>query len=137
MINVTFTPTATGVQEGAIQVSDDALASPQQVGLTGTAGPGASALTVTPAQLVFGNQPVTATSASQSVSVASVGAASVNINGILINSDSQQTNNCPIGASAVVNCTTNVTFTPAGAGPRSGILSLAFAGIGSPQKRYA
>jgi len=132
-INVTFTPTTTGVLEGAIQVSDDALASPQQVGLTGTAGPGASALTVAPAQLIFGNQPVTTTSASQSISVASVGAATVNINGISINSDFQQTNNCPIGASAVVNCTINVTFTPTGAGPRSGILSLAFAGIGSPQ----
>lgn len=132
-INVTFTPTTTGVLEGAIQVSDDALASPQQVGLTGTAGPGASSLTVAPGQLVFGNQPVTTTSASQSVSVASVDAATVNINGISINSDFQQTNNCPIGANAVVNCTINVTFTPTGTGPRSGILSLAFAGIGSPQ----
>ena len=132
-INVTFTPTTTGVLEGAIQVSDDALVSPQQVGLTGTAGPGASALAVTPAQLTFGNQPVTTTSASQPVSVASVGVATVNINGISINSDFQQTNNCSIGANAVVNCTINVTFTPTGAGPRSGILSLAFAGIGSPQ----
>lgn len=132
-INVTFTPTTTGVQEGAIQVSDDALASPQQVGLTGTSGPGASTLTMAPTQLTFGNLPVTTTSASKPVSVASVGAANVNINGISINSDFQQTNNCPIGVSAVVNCTINVTFTPTGAGPRSGSLSLTFAGIGSPQ----
>ena len=132
-INVTFTPTTSGVLEGAIQVSDDALASPQQVGLTGTAGPGASALTVAPAQLTFGNLPVTTTSASQAVSVASLGAATVNINGISINSDFQQTNNCPIGVSAVVNCAINVTFTPTGAGPRNGTLSVAYAGIGSPQ----
>jgi hypothetical protein len=132
-IQVSFTPTTTGVVEGAVQVSDNALSSPQQVGLTGTGGPGSSVLMVAPAQLIFANQAVTTTSASQLVHVTSVGIASVTINGISINSDFQQTNNCPTGASVVVNCTINVTFAPTGAGPRSGVLSVAYAGMGSPQ----
>jgi hypothetical protein len=132
-IQVSFTPTSTGVLQGAVQVLDNALGSPQQVPLTGTGGPGSSVLTVIPAQLIFGNQAVTTTSAPQSVNVTTVGTSAASITGISINSDFQQTNNCPTSASVTVNCTINVKFAPTGAGPRSGALSVSFVGQGSPQ----
>jgi Beta-propeller repeat len=134
-IEVIFTPAAVGARSGSIQVSDNALGSPQQVELGGNggAGTGSSGLLALPSQLSFGNQPVGTTSTSQMVNVTSLGTTAVEITGISVNSDFKQTNNCPVSESSTVNCEITVTFAPTAAGPRSGALTVTYAGAASPQ----
>ena len=53
-INVTFTPTATGVQSGSITISDNAAGNPQQISLTGTGiSVPAPVVSLSPASLTF------------------------------------------------------------------------------------
>jgi Beta-propeller repeat/Abnormal spindle-like microcephaly-assoc'd, ASPM-SPD-2-Hydin len=131
IVNVTFTPTATGTRSGTLTITDNAAGSPQTVSLTGTGG--SVVLNVSPGALTFPAQALASASASQPVTVSNPGAISVSISGIQASGDFGQTNNCGANLAAGANCTANVTFTPTASGPRTGTLTITDTASNSPQ----
>ncbi len=135
-INVTFTPTAVGTASGTLSITDNASGSPQTIKVTGTGVTAATAVTLTPTSLTFGNQTVGTTSSPQTITITNTGSSTLDINSITTTGDFAQTNNC--GAfSNVLNvgqsCTASVTFTPTASGARAGTLSVNDNATGSPQ----
>jgi hypothetical protein len=130
-INVTFTPTLRGMRNGAVTISDSAAGSPHVIGLQGSGiGPAA---TLSPG-LSFTGQLVGTTSASQPVTLSSVGETALSVNSISATGDFGQTNNCPASLPNGQNCTIQVTFTPTARGMRSGTLSVADNSTSSPEQ---
>jgi len=132
-VNVSFTPTTTGVRTGTLTVNDDALnGSPQSAALSGT---GVSAIAaVSPASLTFANQMVSTTSATQTVKLTNSGTAALSISSISITGDFSQTNTCGTSLAAGGSCALNIAFTPITAGTRTGTLTIADnAANGNPQ----
>jgi hypothetical protein len=122
-INVTFTPTATGNRTGVLTITDDQLAGGQQtVNLSGTGI--APAASLSPSALVFANQLVNSSSATQSVTLTNTGTATLNIKGIAATGDFSESANCGNTLAAGASCTINVTFTPTATGNRTGILTI-------------
>jgi ASPM-SPD-2-Hydin domain-containing protein/centrosomal CEP192-like protein/HYDIN/CFA65/VesB family protein len=133
-ISITFTPTAAGILTGAITLSDNAAASPQQVALSGTGvSVAAPAATVTPASMTFGSQVVNSTSPSDTVTLTNTGNASLSLASVTVTGNFAQTNNCGTSLAAGASCTVNVTFTPAAVGSPTGTLSFADNAPQSPQ----
>ncbi|HMD84060.1 MAG TPA: choice-of-anchor D domain-containing protein [Terriglobia bacterium] len=87
--------------------------------------------------LSFGNQPVGAAGAAQSVTVTNTGSGILSISSIAFTGpnagDFGQTNNCGTSVAAGANCTINVTFTPTITGAESATLSVSDNAAGSPQ----
>jgi Abnormal spindle-like microcephaly-assoc'd, ASPM-SPD-2-Hydin/Beta-propeller repeat len=138
-INVTFTPTALGPRTGTLAVTDNAVASPQTVSLTGT-GVAAPSVGLTPTSLTFSGQMLTTTSAAQPVTLKNTGTGPLTINTIAASGDFAETstgmNACPISPATLAGgatCTINVTFAPTAVGARTGTLTITDNGTGSPQ----
>ncbi len=134
--SVTFTPSSTGLDSGALTITDSTRNSPTRVPLSGT-GVSGGFLTPIPASLAFQPQSVGASSNPVPVTLKNTGNANLTITSIgisgLNSSDYTQTNNCPGSLPAGQNCTANVTFTPTTGGVRSANLSIADNAPGSPQ----
>ena len=122
-INVTFTPTAFGNRFGSVTITDNAANSPQAITLTGTANATPQA-SVSVASLGFPIQPVSSTSAAQTVTLTNTGDAPLSVTGIAATGDFAQTGNCGSILSASAACSITVTFTPTAAGPRTGTLTI-------------
>ena len=148
VVNVTFTPTATGALTGTVTVTYTNAGSetPQTttITLTGTGTAGAGTVTVTPSSLTFGSQALTTTSAAMSVTVMNNSAAAVNFAGFTTSGPDAEdfsvplpntSSGCsPTGTLAVgASCTINVLFTPQAAGTRTATLLIADNATGSPQ----
>ncbi len=129
-INVTFTPNTNPVTRTAlVRVNVAAPAVSQTVALTGTSV--VPSVSVTPALIAFGTQPVNTTSAPQPVLVLNAGTVPVVISSITMGGPNPlrfgQTNNCPIGGTGLAagaSCTINVTFTPNRAVARTATLTI-------------
>jgi Abnormal spindle-like microcephaly-assoc'd, ASPM-SPD-2-Hydin len=132
-INVTFTPTATGTQTGAITITDNAAGSPQSVNLTGTGVAAAPIVSLSPTSLTFASQLVSTTSTAQSVTLSNTGNATLNITSIVPSGDYADTTTCAATLAAGSNCTINVTFTPTATGTRTGAITITDNAAGSPQ----
>ncbi|PYX86880.1 MAG: hypothetical protein DMG68_13710 [Acidobacteria bacterium] len=124
-IQVTFTPTATGLQNGTLTVTDDAPGGQQTAGLSGTGvssgTPGAS---VSPASLSYPVRLVNTLSAGKVVTLTNTGNATLNISNIGISGDfliSAKT--CGTTLNAGLNCTVTVKFKPTAGGMRTGSLT--------------
>jgi hypothetical protein len=131
IVNVTFTPAATGTRTGSLSIADNAAGTPQLVSLTGT---GANVvLGAAPAALTFTAQQVATTSALQPVTLSNSGPTAISVTSIQANGDYAQTNNCASSVAANSNCTVNVTFTPTASGSRSGTLTITDSAANSPQ----
>ncbi len=136
VINVTFTPTATGTRSGSLTLTDNAGGSPQTVSLSGTGtAPGVSLSTTS---VSFADQPVGTTSAASAVTVTNNGAAPLTFTSIAATGDfavaaSGTTCNTSTPVAAGGSCVVNVTFTPTANGARSGSLTLTDNASGSPQ----
>jgi hypothetical protein len=98
---------------------------------------GASAVSLNPVAIGFGNQTVGAASAAQTVKLTNGGTAA--LTGIAISlaganpGDYSQTNTCGTSVTAGGNCTISVTFKPTAAGLRAATLTIADSASGSPQ----
>jgi hypothetical protein len=106
--------------------------------ISGSAPP-APAVTLSPPSLAFGNQPVSSTSAAQSVTVTNSGTAALTISSITLAGtnpgDYAQTNTCPTGSTTLAagsSCTISVTFAPTATGSRTASISIADSASGSP-----
>ncbi len=131
-ISVTFKPTASGTRTGTLTVNDNASPTTQTVSLTGTIGAKTSVI-YSPTSLTFSGQPVGTSSAAQNVILTNTGDAALNIAGIAANGDSAQTNNCNSSVAAGASCTLSVAFSPTGAGPRTGNVTVTDTADDSPQ----
>jgi hypothetical protein len=136
-INITFTPSISGVETATLSVSDSDASSPQTVQLTGTGTGSASPVFLTPATVNFGNQGIGTASAAQTVTLknnskAAVTNIAVSITGVAA-SDFAQTNTCTATLAAGGSCTISVTFTPAATGIANATLSVADSDASSPQ----
>ena len=135
VINVTFTPTATGTRSGSLTLTDNAPGSPQMVSLTGTGT--APAVGLSPTSLSFGNQLVSQPSASQSVTVTNSGSATLTISSIQVTgpnaSDFAQTNTCVSPLAVNGTCAISVTFTPSLLSSESAAVAITDNASGSPQ----
>lgn len=135
-INVTFTPTASGTTTGTLTVTDHASGSPQTVNLNGTgiapvAGLSAQGLTFT--------EPISTTSAAQTVTITNSGTSNLTISTATIGgtnpSDFAKSTDTCTGATVAptMTCAVSVTFTPATGGSFSAMLSFTDNAGGSPQ----
>ena len=135
-ISVTFSPTVTGQQSGAVIISDSTRISPVSVPLSGN-GVSGSFLTPYPAHQNFSPQAIGTKGASAVVQLVNTGNASLSITGISItgtnSSDFTQTNNCDSSIAAGASCTATVTFMPQAPGSRAAMLSITDDAPGSPQ----
>ena len=118
-IAVTFSPTAAGAVNGAIQITDGTSFTPQLVSLSGIGAGGATPpLSFTPATLIFPPQVVSTISTAKTLTVKNSGATSLTLNTITQSGDfsviGSGTKPCSAGltlaASAI--CTLAVTFAP-------------------------
>lgn len=133
-ITIVFKPTRTGIRKANLSVVDSAADSPQTVSLSGIAQ--TSPLSFTPQNLIFPNQPIGTTSASQSVTVAYIGTAPLTISSIAPADgnagDFSQTNNCGTGLAPGATCTITVTFTPTAVWGRSAAIIMQDNSQGNP-----
>jgi hypothetical protein len=129
-LNITFTPTATGVRIGALTLTDSVSSSPQTVTFTGSGY--VNTVSVAPVSLTFGSQALKTSSSVQVVTVTNTGANSVTISAASTSGDFGQTNNCGTVA-AGDTCSISVKFSPTASGARSGTLSVSGNFTGSPQ----
>ncbi len=117
-INVVFTPNSTTTRTATLNVGVAAPAVSGSVSLTGTTI--TPTVSVTPASIAFGAQPINTTSTAQTVTVTNTGLAPLLINGIALGGANPRrfaitNNNCPIGGTGLASgatCTFGVTFTP-------------------------
>jgi hypothetical protein len=131
-ISVTFTPTGINSRNASLSIADNALGSPQKVGLTGTG----TVVKLVPTSLVFCNLfcgPYT-----KSVTLANVGKTTLNITNITIagtDADFSQTNTCGSSLAGGASCT--ITVTPRADGLRDpGAVQISDNGGASPQYVY-
>jgi hypothetical protein len=129
--SITFTPATVGLRSGTVLIQDDAAGSPHLINLSGS-GSGPMA-TLTPASLIFPSQQMGTSSAAQTATLSNSGNAALNISGIQVTGDYQQTNNCPAQLPTGSSCAINVTFSPTVAGTRNGMLSVSDNAASSPQ----
>jgi centrosomal CEP192-like protein len=113
-ITVTFTPTTTGIRNGAVTLNDNSPGSPQQaISLAGNGSPYAFA--VSPSSLTFPSVLPGTSTAPLNVTVTNDGAGPVTISSIALSPADgifTQTNNCPASLGLHQCCTVQVVFTP-------------------------
>lgn len=135
-VNVTFTPTATGLRSSTAIFTDTAPGSPQSVAVSGT-GTQAGAQ-VSPAAITFPNTPVSTTSGAQVATLTNNGTATLNISSIALGGTDPSyftisANTCGATLAVATSCTVSVTFTPQAAITATATLSFTDSGPGSPQ----
>jgi hypothetical protein len=133
-INVTFSPTAMGTRTGSITITDDAIATPVVVGLTGR---GIVQVQLSPANFNFGNVTVGNSSTTMFTLQNNLRTA-VNISAISVTSPSgefsQQSTSCGAQLAGRAKCTITVAFAPVKMGGVAGSLTVTDSALGSPQK---
>jgi len=134
-IAVTFTPTAAGVQTGALTLTDTAAGSPQSISLSGTGV--SSVVSLSPTSLSFPDQAVGIPSTPLPVTLTNSGSGSLTISSISFTgsnaADFSQTNTCGTTVAGGASCMISITFTPAASGGASATLSVSDNATGSPQ----
>lgn len=134
-IKVRFEPTAKGLQEGSISITDNAPGSPQEVSLSGTG----TFVELTPTSLNFGNEPVDRKSRPKTITLTNKGNAPVKFKGRGVSiagsdrRDFEEHDDCHGRIGAGGSCSINVTFTPMKLGQRMAEVSVSDDGGGSPQ----
>jgi hypothetical protein len=133
-LSVAFAPTAGGESSGVLTISDAAPGSPQQVSLQGTGtGVAAPAANLSASSFAFGNQPVHATSPSQTLNLGNSGNAPLEITSVAVTGDFTATHDCPASLAAGASCTISIRFNPATSGTQGGSLSVTDNAADSPQ----
>ncbi len=126
LITVVFSPQAAGLRSASLLVNDNAVGSPQMVGLSGA---GAIPLTVSPTTLSFGNNALGSSSAVKKVTVTNktgvvVTFYSRTILGANASDFTQSASTCGTTLKAKTSCTVSIMFTPGTAGVRSATLTI-------------
>jgi hypothetical protein len=132
-IEVTFSPSTTGIRFGMLTATDSAASSPQSITLSGAGMiPSAAVLVSAPSQLAFSSQLLGSSSSSQMITLTNHGGTIASISAVSITGDFSQTSNCHTLAANGGTCSIAVTFTPSASGTRSGTLIITNT-AGNPQ----
>jgi len=131
-ITVTFTPTAPGSRYGSVTLTDNAVNSPQTIGLAGDGLP-APVASLSTLSLTFPSQALGTTSAPQTVTLSDTGTAALIITSIVATGDFAQIDTCGTSLAVGASCTISVTFAPTAAGSRTGAITINDNAPGSPQ----
>ena len=137
-IAVTFTPQSGGSDSATLTVTDDAPGSPQSVALAGSASP--STVTVTPAQLAFGDTAGGSTSAPQTVTVTDTGPGTAAVAGTSLGGSGAgafrlSADGCAgVTLTAGAACQVAVAYAPPTTGTYDAVLSIDDDGAASPQQ---
>jgi len=125
-ISVEFTPTQANPRTASISITDNAPASPQTIGLSGTGLPTPATATLSSTSITFASQLVTTSSAASSVTLTNNGTGTLTITNIGITGDFALTPANPCGGSVATGakCTIGVTFTPTASGARTGAVTI-------------
>jgi hypothetical protein len=123
-ITVTFQPTALGARLGSLTFTDSAPDSPQSVSLSGTG----VQIGFAPTSLIFGNQIVGTTGATQTVSVSNLGNSALSITSIVASTGFTENNNCGTSLAGNATCTITIAFAPTAAGPVNGLVTVNYSG---------
>ena len=137
-VSVTYTPAGEENDAAYVSIADNAVTSPQTLELLGigsaASGPG---MTISPAGQLRFSALAGATSATQVITITSIGNINLSINSVSIiganPADFAETNNCGNSIAATGLCQIFVTFTPAAAQSYSASVSIADNVAGSPQ----
>jgi FG-GAP-like repeat/Abnormal spindle-like microcephaly-assoc'd, ASPM-SPD-2-Hydin len=130
-ITVTFTPTVPGTASANLNITDNALGSPQIVSLLGT---GISAVAqLSPTSLTFAAQTVGTTSTPQVVTLSNSGSLALSLTSITASAGFAQTNNCGSSVAAGGACNITVTFTPTATGTQTGSITVVDNAVGGSQ----
>jgi hypothetical protein len=122
-IDVTFLANATGTLTATLNITDNALGSPQQVALTGNGiDPVAK---FSPTKLAFGTEAL-GSSTTLPVQLTNSGLTPLIISNIGVTGagDFTEVNNCPAILSAGMSCTISVTFAPTAKGAKTGTVTV-------------
>jgi Abnormal spindle-like microcephaly-assoc'd, ASPM-SPD-2-Hydin len=130
-IQVTYTPTASGPQNGTLTVTDSSAGSPRTVQLIGSGSQGSA--TPSPSSLSFASQPVGTTSSAQTITLTNGGTLAVEIAHIQVSGPFDESNTCGTSVAAGGSCTISVTFSPTTAGAASGSITFTDSAANSPQ----
>ncbi len=131
-VSVLFHPSATGAQPGTFSQPGSMAGSPLTASLNGT-GLTPGAITLTPTSLNFGSAIVGTTTATQAVTVANTGGASVTL-GTPSTTPADYSitgNTCGATLNGGQTCTLTLAFTPSAAGSRPGQLTVPGSGSAS------
>lgn len=136
VVNITMTATTIGSRTGTLQIFNSANGE-LDVALTGV-GQGAG-VTVTPAQLAFGSQPIGSggvgvAGQSQTVTLTNTGNASLSISSIQTAGGFGQTNTCGTTLAAGASCAVDVNFAPTALGQWTGTLTINDNATASPEQ---
>ncbi|MGO8818369.1 MAG: beta strand repeat-containing protein [Terriglobia bacterium] len=130
-VSVTFAPTGTGDETGAVTLFDSVPGSPQSITLSGLAinGPAAA---LSPATLTFGAFPAGTTSPAITATLQNTGNAVLTGISIAISGDFLESSTCSTSLAVGASCSIAVKFMPTARGMREGSLAVSSSAIGSP-----
>ena len=134
-LNLDFTPAATGLRSGALQISSDAKNSPQTLALVGLGQSATEILNASVAGLDFGSAIVNGGSSTASVALDSEGTLNVTLGNIQItgtNASEFTFINSACASILTSSCTMELQFAPTGLGPRNANLVITSDAPGSP-----
>jgi hypothetical protein len=124
-LTIAFTPATKGSVKGILQLTDNVPTNPQRVALSGTG----TSIALSPAAVNFGSDPLGPSTASQTVTVSNVTAASVSLSGFTISGATSDfaisANTCGTSLPANSSCALNVSFNATKIGTRKGTLNVA------------
>ena len=123
-ISVTYAPTKTGPETGALTITDNAFTGTQTVALSGTGT--APIAGIYPSSLTFQTQAINTTSGAQTIFLGNSGTGAMTFSGsgIATTGDFAQTNNCGAALAPGISCAIAVTFTPTVTGADGGSLTI-------------
>jgi 6-phosphogluconolactonase (cycloisomerase 2 family) len=136
-ISLIFSPTVAGARQASLAITDNAPGSPQLAPLSGIGAAPLPAVTLMPGSLTFATTTQGSTSTAQTITVTSVGPATLHISSVLPGGanpgDFQLSNACSGAYPAGATCNIVVTFSPLGAGQRSATITINDDAPDSPQ----
>jgi len=143
-IRVLFHPHSSGPEmTGTLTISDNASGSPRSVAVRGIPTPAAPGITLAPASLGFGNQPVASVSAAHSITLTNSGSVTLNLTSAIALSGAdasefriaKSANSCPEDSGQLAprtSCEIDVVFAPVTPGAKNAQLEIMDAAAGSP-----
>lgn len=133
-LGITFVPPSTGDFAGTVTITDDAVDSPQTVGLSGTGVEATQPdIHLSKHALDFGGVPIDTASDAKTVTVTNTGTADLAIYSITASENFDETGDCGETLPSAETCTLSVTFTPPSSGNFSGTVTIVDNASDSPQ----
>ncbi len=130
-VEITFTPSKTGLRTGTVKIVASDESSPHIANLQGTGiSDGEGSLSST--SLNFAAQNIGTQSPPQEVTLTNAGTGTLTLSGIAASAQFTETNTCGESLKAGANCTISISFAPSLQGILDGSLTVQDDGAGSP-----